>query len=128
MPECVVYHRTSYNFQAVRDSCNPGSGTREQRPFMRAFKVTIAGLGAILLILSSVQPAFYGAAQEKVKVSRGSIEWPTYEFSGRELEPPLFSNSTVEGKYPLPQFIRPYKPGGPKPESYQAIFLENEYL
>jgi tetratricopeptide (TPR) repeat protein len=64
----------------------------------------------------------------EVKISEGTIELNSYEFSGRELEPTLFSNSTLEGTYPLPPFARPFKPGGPRPMTYRAIFLENEYL
>ncbi len=82
-------------------------------------------------LLLFVFPAAYCAAAEDVKavrVSEGQIEIPTYEFSGRQLQPPLFKNSTIRGKYPFAAFIRPFKPGGPQPVTYRAIFLENEYL
>ncbi|MFH1070058.1 MAG: DUF5107 domain-containing protein, partial [Candidatus Glassbacteria bacterium] len=68
------------------------------------------------------------AAAPRVDVHEGTLEVPAYEFSGRELEPPLFESSTVEGTYPYPNFLRPYKPGGPVPQSCRAIFVENEYL
>ncbi|MCE5270338.1 DUF5107 domain-containing protein [bacterium] len=63
-----------------------------------------------------------------VKVYRGQVELASYEFSGRELEPTLFANSTLEGEYPLPPFMRPYKSETPAPRKYDAVFLENEYL
>ncbi|MEA2062806.1 MAG: DUF5107 domain-containing protein, partial [Gemmatimonadota bacterium] len=64
----------------------------------------------------------------KVKVYKGKIELPSYEFSSRELEPVLFNSSNIREKYPFPPFKRPYKKGGPRPAEYKAIFLENEYL
>lgn len=64
----------------------------------------------------------------QVRVYEGTVEIPAYEFSGREIQPPLFRNSSVEGKYPFLPYRRPFKPGGPRPRTYQAIFLENEYL
>ncbi|MBN2288918.1 MAG: DUF5107 domain-containing protein [Candidatus Glassbacteria bacterium] len=65
---------------------------------------------------------------DSVIVYEGTVELDSYEFSGREIEPPLFDNSTISGKYPLPPFRQPYKPGGPKPAEYKAIFIENRYL
>ena len=44
------------------------------------------------------------------------------------MEPPLFANSTVAGMYPFTTYLMPFKPDGPKPQTYKAIFVENEYL
>ncbi len=62
-----------------------------------------------------------------VTVSEGRIDMPAYEHVGRETQPPLFAGSTVGGMYPLPPFILPLK-GEPKPRTYGAVFVENEYL
>jgi tetratricopeptide (TPR) repeat protein len=92
------------------------------------------GSGSIICLFASCFLSLYTcgrAAQDipqPVKVYEGTIELPSYEFSGRELQPPLFASSTIQGKYPLPPFKGPFKPGGPKPATYRAIFLENEYL
>ncbi|MGE5645302.1 MAG: DUF5107 domain-containing protein [Acidobacteriota bacterium] len=68
------------------------------------------------------------AAEPAVRVSEGTLNIPSYVHSGREMEPPLFSNSTVTGMYPFTTYILPYKEGGPKPRPYRVIFVENEYL
>ncbi len=68
------------------------------------------------------------AAAEPVKSYEGSLTIPTYEHSRRETEPPLFANSTLTGMYPFTTYVMPFKPDGPQPKSYRAIFLENEYL
>jgi len=85
-------------------------------------------LGCQVPGLFSYATAAGGSAPEPVRVYHGTIELPSYEFSARELQPPLFGNSTIQGKYPFPPFKRPFKPGGPEPATYEAIFLENEYL
>jgi len=72
--------------------------------------------------------ATFCLAGQEVRSYEGVVEIPTYEFSGRETQPPLFGNSTVGGKYPFPPYIRPFKAGGPRPKIYKAVFLENEYL
>jgi tetratricopeptide (TPR) repeat protein len=80
----------------------------------------------VLLALSAASlPPVYGQA---VKSYEGTITVPTYEHSGRELEPPLFASSTVTGMYPFTTYLMPFKAGGPKPKTYAAVFLENEYL
>lgn len=76
-------------------------------------------LGLLLAAVSAAAP---------VRTYEGTVVIPTYEHSGRETEPPLFANSTVTGMYPFTTYIMPFKEGGPKPRTYQAIFLENEYL
>ncbi|MBN2287944.1 MAG: DUF5107 domain-containing protein, partial [Candidatus Glassbacteria bacterium] len=86
---------------------------------------TIAGLLAALCFRPAAGET---PAPEPVRVYEGAVELPSYEFSGRELQPPLFGSSTIQGKYPFAPFVRPFKPGGPKPASYRAVFLENEYL
>jgi tetratricopeptide (TPR) repeat protein len=63
-----------------------------------------------------------------VRTYEGTLTIPTYEHTGRETQPPLFGNSTVSGMYPFTTYIMPFKPDGPKPRTYRAIFLENEYL
>ena len=75
-----------------------------------------------LLLLAA--PALAGP----VKTYEGTLTIPTYEHTGRETEPPLFANSTVTGLYPFTTYIMPFKAGGPKPRTYRAIFVENEYL
>ncbi len=67
-------------------------------------------------------------AAAQVRVYEGSLTIPTYEHSGREVEPALFRNSTVAGMYPFTTYLMPFKDGGPKPRAYAAIFVENEYL
>jgi tetratricopeptide (TPR) repeat protein len=67
------------------------------------------------------------ASAAPVKSYQGTLSIPTYEHTGRELEPPLFANSTVTGMYPFTTYLMPFK-GAPQPKTYQAIFLENEYL
>jgi tetratricopeptide (TPR) repeat protein len=68
------------------------------------------------------------ALSAPVRTYEGTLTIPTYEHTGRETEPPLFSNSTVTGMYPFTTYIMPFKEGGPQPRIYHAIFVENEYL
>jgi tetratricopeptide (TPR) repeat protein len=63
-----------------------------------------------------------------VKNYEGTITIPTYEHSGRELEPPLFASSTAAGMYPFTTYLMPFKAGGPKPKTYATVVVENEYL
>jgi tetratricopeptide (TPR) repeat protein len=65
---------------------------------------------------------------QPVRSYEGTLTIPTYEASGRELEPALFSNSTVGGMYPFPSYLLPWREGSPKPQTYRAVFVENEYL
>jgi Domain of unknown function (DUF5107) len=67
-------------------------------------------------------------AVEPVRTYEGVVTIPTYVHSGRETQPPLFADSTVTGLYPFTTYIMPFKPGGPQPKIYRAIFVENEYL
>ncbi len=92
---------------------------------IRLFKVlsSIAILAMVLPGAASVR----GAASQ-VEVYESTVEIPAYDFSGRELEPSLFENSTVDGTYPYPQFQRPYKPASPRKRSFRSIVVENEYL
>ena len=62
------------------------------------------------------------------ELRRHPAPFPTYEHSARETEPPLFANSTVTGIYPFTTYLMPFKADGPKPKTYRAIFVENEYL
>lgn len=94
---------------------------------MRSIRYVVPILAVIFAVAPftvSARPPGSGAVQ----VYEGEVEIPSYEFSGRELEPALFGNSSIEGEYPLPPFIRPYKPGGPFPIRYKAVFVENEYM
>jgi tetratricopeptide (TPR) repeat protein len=86
--------------------------------------------GAAVLVLALLPGVPLAAAEDPaaVKAYEGSVSIPTYEHSGRELQPPLFGNSTVTGLYPFTTFLMPFKSGGPEPRAYRAIFLENEYL
>jgi tetratricopeptide (TPR) repeat protein len=81
---------------------------------------------ATLLLLVLIAPVLFAA--EAVKTWEGTLTVPTYEHTRRETEPPLFSNSTLTGMYPFTTYVMPFKPDGPKPRSYAAIFVENEYL
>ncbi len=78
------------------------------------------------LILASVLA--WAQAPPAVRVEEGSLVIPTYEHSGREVEPALFPTSTVTGLYPFTTYLMPFREGGPKPQRYQALFVENEYL
>jgi len=81
----------------------------------------------ILLLILAMAPALAASGSE-VKAYEGTLTIPTYEPTGRELEPPLFRNSTVTGMYPFTTYLMPFQPDGPKPRTYRAIFVENEYL
>jgi tetratricopeptide (TPR) repeat protein len=86
------------------------------------------------IVLSLISGAFFiihagqAGSWDKVKVSEGKIELPSYEFSGRELEPTLFQGSNIRETYPFVPYKRPYKKDGPKTVEYDAIIVENEYL
>ena len=67
------------------------------------------------------------AASQTVHSYEGTVTIPTYEHETREMEPPLFANSTVTGMYPFTTYLPAFKPG-PNPKPYHAIFVENEYL
>ena len=95
---------------------------------MYGLRRSVTGLLCSGLIISASLSFAQNPSQDKVRIYEGTIKLDSYEFSGRELEPPLFKNSTIAGRYPLPPFKRPYKSGGPKPAEYKAIFVENEYL
>ena len=68
------------------------------------------------------------AAPAAIRVYEGTMTIPAYQHTGRETQPPLFNDSTVNGLYPFTTYIMPFQPGGPKPKTYRAIFVENEYL
>jgi tetratricopeptide (TPR) repeat protein len=68
------------------------------------------------------------AAKPPVWSYEGTLTIPTYEPGARELEPALFSNSTVGGMYPFPSYLLPWREGSPTPKTYHAVFLENEFL
>jgi len=85
-----------------------------------------------VLVLFACQPLMAAAnahgTAASVRVSEGTIDVPTYENTGRELEPTLFPNSSVIGLYPFPSYVASFKAGDPKPKTYAAIFVENEYV
>jgi tetratricopeptide (TPR) repeat protein len=80
-------------------------------------------VAVLTLFIAGVAAAAPGA----VRSYEGTVTVPTYEHSGREMEPPLFANSTVSGMYPFTTYLMPYN-AGPTPKDYHAIFVENEYL
>ena len=67
-------------------------------------------------------------AQTPVRSWEGTVTIPTYEHTRRETEPPLFANSSLTGLYPFTTYRMEFKPDGPQPKTYRAIFVENEYL
>ena len=79
---------------------------------------------AIYLLSISGYPS---QAEPAVRAYEGTLSIPTYEHSGREMEPPLFADSTVTGMYPFTTYLMPFK-GPPEPKIYRAIFVENEYF
>lgn len=87
--------------------------------------IRLSLLGALFCLFQIIPLCF---ADTEVRCYEGIVEVPTYEFTGRETQPPLFQNSTVGGKYPFPPYIRPLKSDGPNPRKYKAVFLENQYL
>jgi tetratricopeptide (TPR) repeat protein len=90
-------------------------------------------LFAVALIVS---PSTNYAAQtpekiskpDVVTVSQGVLTIPTYQSPGRYMQPPLFPHSTLSGLYPFTTYQMPFKEGGPVPENYPAVYVENEYL
>jgi tetratricopeptide (TPR) repeat protein len=80
---------------------------------------------AALLALCITQAS--GAAVEPIKVSEGTVSIPSYEHTGRQTQPALFSDSTAGGLYPFVTYQGPFK-GTPQPRTYPAVFIENEYL
>jgi tetratricopeptide (TPR) repeat protein len=86
-------------------------------------------LWALLAALCAL-PANAATAKspDTVTVSEGVVTMPTYESPGRDLNPPLFSNSSQIGLYPFTTYEMPFKPGGPVSQKYPAVFVENEYL
>ena len=78
--------------------------------------------------LPFVSAANAQANSPSVRVTEGTVDVPTYENSGRELEPTLFPNSSVMGLYPFPSYLSTFSDGDPKAKTYAAIFVENEYL
>lgn len=81
--------------------------------------------GLALAVLAA--PAVF-AAEPAVRAYEGTLVIPTYEHTGRETEPPLFAGSTLSGLYPFTTYIMPFRPDSPKPRTYRAVFVENEYL
>jgi tetratricopeptide (TPR) repeat protein len=82
----------------------------------------------MILALAFLALPALAAPAAAVRSYEGTLTIPTYEHSGREMEPPLFGNSTVTGMYPFTTYLMPFKADGPKPRVYKAIFVENEYL
>lgn len=80
-----------------------------------------------LVWLSLLLPVV-AAAQISVRSWEGTVSIPTYEHTVRETEPPLFDSAGLTGFYPFTTYRLEYKPGGPRPHTYPAIFVENEYL
>ncbi len=85
-------------------------------------------LSILVMIVATVAAAPDDNSIAPVEVYESTVEIPAYEFRARELEPPLFEHSTVDGTYPYPQFLRPYKKSSPQVRSFRSIVVENEYL
>lgn len=85
---------------------------------------------SVALLLAFGLSSAYAAnsAAPPVTVSEGVITMPTYQSPGRDLNPPLFGNSALIGLYPFTTYKMPFKPGGPVPQKYPAVFVENQYL
>jgi len=94
---------------------------------MKAWSILSLALTALFGFTCSVA-AQSPASGFPVSVSEGTLTIPTYEPSSRELEPPLFPNSTVKGLYPFPTYAALAQGDSPKPKTYRTILLENEYL
>ncbi len=80
-------------------------------------------------------PATYAAQasgktsnSDAITISEGVLTIPTYQSPGRYMQPPLFPHSTLSGLYPFTTYQMPFKEGGPVPEKYPAVYVENEYL
>lgn len=89
----------------------------------------------LTVVLTLCAPASRAAAAsgaaskaDAIQISEGVLTIPTYQSPGRDMNPPLFGNSNLIGLYPFTTYQMPYKPGGPVPEKYPAIFVENKYL
>lgn len=63
-------------------------------------------------------------AQERVSVVESQITLPTYELAERETYPPFFSR----GLYPYASYRLSSRSSAPRPVTYRAIVLENQYL
>jgi len=63
-------------------------------------------------------------AQERVTVTEGQLTLPTYDLPERGPSPPFFSR----GLYPYASYRLSSRSSAPRPVTYHAIFLENEYL
>ena len=87
-------------------------------------KIVLSLASVVATVLFATLPCW---ASVPVKVSEGEISMPTYESSGRDLEPPLFADSAVGGLYPFVTYQMPLQ-ASPKAKTYHAIFVENEYL
>ncbi len=94
---------------------------------LRPLLMTVV-LGLCMPPVRAAQGSEKGLKPTPVAVSEGVLTIPTYQSPGRDMNPPLFSNSTLIGLYPFTTYKMPYKPGGPVPEKYPAVILENEYL
>ena len=64
---------------------------------------------ALVLFAVSAMDVPGQPGKSAVKSYEGTITIPTYEHSGRELEPPLFASSTVTGMYPFTTYLMPFK-------------------
>ena len=94
---------------------------------------TLFLLAAVVITLPAARghaasTASHSDGRAAVTVSEGVLTIPTYEHTGRYLDPPLFSRSTMTGLYPFTTYEREWRPGSPSPKEYPAIFVENEYL
>ncbi|MFB3923745.1 MAG: DUF5107 domain-containing protein [Terriglobia bacterium] len=78
--------------------------------------------------ISSLAIVFFfscvAVAQESVSIVQSQITIPTYELAEREVSPPFFSR----GLYPYTSYKLSSRSSTPRPVTYRAIILENQYL
>ena len=91
-------------------------------------KIVLNALLGLSLCLPCVAAQAAQPAPAPVTVSEGTLDIPTYLHVGREMQPPLFLNSTVRGLYPFPSYLERFTEDSPKPKSYRTVVVENEYL
>jgi tetratricopeptide (TPR) repeat protein len=87
-------------------------------------------LGLVLSCLSGASRllAVDRQAEPAIRVYDSTLVVPTYEHTGREMEPPLFASSTLTGLYPFPTYLPAFREGDPHPKTYRTIVVENEFL
>ncbi len=87
-------------------------------------------LWVALLLISSLSVTTPTRAQsgEAIRVTEGTIAIPTYEHTDREMEPPLFRISSVQGLYPFTTYLGPFRAEDPQLQTYKSLVIESRYL